>query len=43
MYALLSVTKYRVDVMIWNKAARWGRLTVKLLGADQEAVATIDQ
>ncbi|XP_011609901.1 lipase member H [Takifugu rubripes] len=36
------MTKYRVEVMIWNKAARWGRLTVKLHGADQEAVATID-
>lgn len=32
-----------VDVMTWNKAVRSGYLTVKLYGADQEAVATIDQ
>lgn len=39
----LSVTNYRVDVMIWNKDMRWGYITVKLHSNDKEAVATIDQ
>uniref|UniRef100_H3CXC9 Lipase, member Ia n=1 Tax=Tetraodon nigroviridis TaxID=99883 RepID=H3CXC9_TETNG len=34
--------QYTVDVTVWNKAVRWGYLTVKLYSADQEAVATID-
>lgn len=40
---VISETKYLLDVTIWNKAVRWGYLTVKLYSADQEAVATIDQ
>lgn len=37
------MAKYTVDVTVWNKAVRWGYLTVKLHSVDQEAVATIDQ
>ncbi|XP_040907475.1 lipase member H isoform X2 [Toxotes jaculatrix] len=36
------MTSYRVDVMIWNKDARWGYLTVKLHHNGTESVATID-
>ncbi|XP_029375048.1 lipase member H [Echeneis naucrates] len=33
---------YRVDVIIWNRDARWGYITVKLHDKGTEAVATID-
>lgn len=36
------MTNYRVDVMIWNEDVRWGYITIKLQGSDEEAVATID-
>lgn len=39
----VSVTNYRLEVMIWNKDVRWGYMTVKLHGNGKEAVATIDQ
>lgn len=35
-------TKYRVEVMIWNKDVRWGYITIKLHGESKEAVATIN-
>lgn len=38
-----SETNYLVDVMIWNKAERWGYMTVKLHGNGTEVVANIDQ
>lgn len=36
------MTNYRVDVVIWNEEVRWGYITIKLYGTDDEATATID-
>ncbi|XP_034540081.1 lipase member H-like [Notolabrus celidotus] len=36
------MTNYRVDVLIWNEEERYGYITIKLHGINEEAEATID-
>lgn len=36
------MTNYKVDIVTWNKEARFGYITIKLHGSSKEAVATID-
>lgn len=39
----MSVTNYRVDVMVWNNKEHWGQVDIEIHNGTDKAMAEINQ